>query len=69
MTSRGGSGRLPKAAGSMPVDWEDKYRRLHAQHGELKGIYATMQDHNKKMQTKKTVQTKGNKNNEKEYEP
>lgn len=52
MTSRGSSGRLPKAAGSMNVDWEDKYRRLHSQHGELKGIYATMQDHNKKLQTK-----------------
>lgn len=52
MTSRGSMGRLPKATGSMPVDWEDKYRRLHAQHGELKGIYATMQDHNKKLQTK-----------------
>jgi hypothetical protein len=52
MTSRGGGGKLPKAAGSMSVDWEDKYRRLHSQHGELKGIYATMEDHNKKLQTK-----------------
>ena len=36
----------------MPVDWEDKYRRLHSQHGELKGLYAELQDHNKKLQTK-----------------
>ncbi len=50
MTARGG--RLPKASGSMPVDWEDKYRRLHSQHGELKGLYAELQDHNKKLQTK-----------------
>jgi len=51
MTSRG-TGRLPKTGGAATVDWEDKYRRLHSQHGELKGLYAELQDHNKKLQTK-----------------
>jgi len=50
--SQRGTARLSKAAPSAPTDWEDQYHRLQSQHGELKGIYNEMEEHNRKLQSK-----------------
>lgn len=51
-TRPGANKTVPKAAPAPPKDWEDEYHRLQGKHGELKGIYNEMEEHNRKLQAR-----------------